>query len=101
MLRLLTICGNGMGTSTIIKIKLKGICNNLNLKVSLESCSAGEANAYTSNTDIIITTPQWGKMIKYPESTKLVTLINLMDDKALTEKLLEVVKEYFPNEIQG
>ncbi|GKX29867.1 PTS ascorbate transporter subunit IIB [Vallitalea longa] len=99
MIRILSICGNGMGTSTIIKIKVKGICKKLGIDVVVDSCSAGEAASFTSNTDLIITTPEWGKMIRYPEGTVLITLVNLMDEKTLTDKLVNTVKENFPDEI--
>ncbi|QUI22532.1 PTS ascorbate transporter subunit IIB [Vallitalea pronyensis] len=100
MLRLLAICGNGMGTSTIIKIKVKGICKKLGIDLAVESCSAGEAAGFIGNTDIILTTPEWGKMVKCPDGVALITLVNLMDEALLTEKLVEAVKEHFPNEMQ-
>ena len=95
MLRLLCVCGNGMGTSTILKIKLKGICDRLGVNAQVESCSAGEALAFASNTDIILTTPEWGNMIKYPEEVVLITAVNLMDEKLIEEKLSEAFKTHF------
>jgi len=89
-----------MGTSTILKIKLKGICERMGVKVGVESCSAGEAGAFISSTDIVVTTPEWGKMIRLPQSVVMVTTVNLMDEKGLTTKLEEAIRTHFPKEIK-
>lgn len=48
MLRLLCVCQNGMGTSTILKIKLMGISDKMGINATVESCSGGEAMIYAS-----------------------------------------------------
>lgn len=59
MLNILCVCGNGMGTSTILKISVKNICEQNNIDASIESCSFGEAMSYLTNTDIVLTSPEW------------------------------------------
>lgn len=93
MISLLTVCGNGMGTSTIIKIKLKSICKELGVDVKVESCSAGESGSYIPAADIIVTTPEWAKMMRIPEDKKVITLQNLMDGAALKSKMSEALAE--------
>lgn len=100
MIKLLTICGNGMGTSTIIKIKLKTICKNLGIDASIDSCSAGEAGSRINSVDIVITTPIWEKMIKVPEKVQVISLMNLMDEKELVQQLSTTVKQHYPNELK-
>ena len=51
MLNILCVCGNGMGTSTILKISVKNICEQNHIDASVESCSFGEATSYLTNTD--------------------------------------------------
>ena len=46
MLNILCVCGNGMGTSTILKISVKNICEQNHIDASVESCSFGEAMSY-------------------------------------------------------
>lgn len=57
MINILCVCGNGMGTSTILKINIKKICDKHGIDASVESCAFGEALSYLPNTDLVITSP--------------------------------------------
>ena len=46
MINILCVCGNGMGTSTILKINIKKICDKHGIDASVESCAFGEALSY-------------------------------------------------------
>ena len=91
MVRILTVCGNGMGTSTIIKIKIKGMCKELGVDCLVESCSAGESASFMQNSDIIVTTPEWVKLMRIPADKKVNALKNLMDTNDLKQKLTELL----------
>lgn len=95
MIKLLCVCGNGMGTSTILKINLKNICKKHNLDIEVESCAAGEAMAYINGVDLIITSPEWAKMIPASEA-KIVETQNLINVDEIEETLLKAIKEYYP-----
>lgn len=94
MINILTVCGNGMGTSTIIKIKLGSICKELGVKNKIESCSAGESGSYIPAADVIVTTPEWAKMMRIPDDKVVITLKNLMDGVALKAKMIEAVEAF-------
>lgn len=94
-MQILSVCGNGMGTSTIIKIRINQICKDLGLNgVKVESCSAGESNAFLGSTDILVCTPNWEKLMKIPEDVITVSLINLMDMNGLKDGLTNAINEY-------
>ena len=95
MIKLLCVCGNGMGTSTILKINLKNICKKHNLDIEVESCAAGEAMAYINGVDLIVTSPEWAKMIPASEA-KIVETQNLINVDEIEETLLKAIKEYYP-----
>lgn len=99
MLNILCVCGNGMGTSTLLKINVKKICTQNNIQVNVDSCSFGEAMTYINSTDIVLTSPEWSGML--PKSKAVVAQTkNLIDTKAVTEVLLTAIKENFPNEMK-
>lgn len=100
MVRILCVCGNGMGTSTILKISVRGICSRNNINASVESCSFGEAFSYLPNTDLILTSPEWAKQIPTSDAL-IVSIMNLVDSEAVEEALVKAVKEHFPNEISA
>ena len=62
MINILCVCGNGMGTSTILKINIKKICDKHGIDASVESCAFGEALSYLPNTDLVITSPEWSRI---------------------------------------
>lgn len=99
MLNILCVCGNGMGTSTILKINVKKICAEHNIDVNVDSCSFGEAMTYLNNTQIVLTSPEWSGML--PKSRAIIAQTkNLIDNKAVTQVLLDTIKENFPEEMK-
>lgn len=92
MISILCVCGNGMGTSTILKITVKNICEQNNIEANVESCSFGEALSYIQSTDIVLTSPEWANMLP-PNSAKIAITKNLIDKKAVSETLLKAVEE--------
>lgn len=99
MLNILCVCGNGMGTSTILKINVKKICDENKIDAVVESCAFGEAMTYLMNTDIVLTSPEWSSMLP-PSSAIIAETKNLIDVKGVTETLLSTVRENFPNELK-
>lgn len=100
MINILCVCGNGMGTSTILKINLKKICDKHNIEANIDSCSFGEALSYLPTTDLVITSPEWSSMLPNSDAVMAQTK-NLIDINGVEETLLEAMKEHFPNELKG
>ena len=100
MLKVLAICGNGMGTSMIIKVKVKSFLEKQNIKAECNSCSLGEATGYLNQgTDIALCAQNLLSNIHAPERTKLIGLKNLMDEKEFGPRLLQVIQEHFPSQL--
>lgn len=95
MINILCVCGNGMGTSTILKINVKNIAKELGVDVNVNSCSFGEANAYLSQTDMIITSPEWADSIPNSKAVK-VQVKNLVDKKEVKEAMTAAIDQNFP-----
>lgn len=99
MLNILCVCGNGMGTSTILKISVKKICASHNIDVNVESCAFGEAMSYLPTTDLVLTSPEWSNMLPSHNAVVAETK-NLIDKEAVTQTLIGAIKEHFPDEIK-
>ncbi|MEG0165609.1 PTS sugar transporter subunit IIB [Anaerorhabdus sp.] len=99
MLNILCVCGNGMGTSTILKISVKNLCDKNKIDASVESCSFGEALSYLPNTDLVLTSPEWSSMLP-PSNVIIAETRNLIDTVSVEKVLLDAVKEHFPNELK-
>ena len=99
MLDILCVCGNGMGTSTIMKVNLKNICEKHHIEANIDSCAFSEAMAYINSTDLVITSPEWSSMLP-PSNAVIVETKNLIDTQGVTNSLLDAVKKHFPNELK-
>ncbi|RRD94807.1 PTS sugar transporter subunit IIB [Clostridiales bacterium COT073_COT-073] len=99
MIRILCVCGNGMGTSTILKLNIKKICDKHQIEAEEESCAFGEAIGYLQNTDLVLTTPEWAGMLP-PSNAVIATTKNLISLDCVEEALLKAIKENFPNELK-
>lgn len=99
MLNILCVCGNGMGTSTVLKINVKRICAANNVNAEVESCAFSEAMAYCMTSDIILTSPEWASMIP-PSNAVMATTLNLVDYAGIEKTLIDCIKENFPSELR-
>lgn len=99
MLNILCVCGNGMGTSTILKINIRNICNQNKIDANVESCAFGEAMAYISSTDLIITSPEWADMLP-PSKAVVAVAMNLVDANAVKQVMMEAIEANFPEELK-
>ena len=51
MMKVLAVCGSGMGTSMIMKMKVAQVLKKLNVDADVNSCSLGEAKSGLANYD--------------------------------------------------
>lgn len=91
MLKVIAACGNGMGTSMIIKLKVEKILKELNIDASVEAMSAGQAKGMTFNTDIIICSTHLQEDFRTDQKAKIVGVRNLMDENEIRSALEKVL----------
>lgn len=93
MVKVLTACGNGMGSSMVIKMKVENALRQLNVpNVESTSCSVGEAKGIARNYDIVIVSNHLINEMQDYTNGKLIGLDNLMDDNEIKSKLEETLK---------
>ena len=91
-MKIIAACGNGMGTSMIIKQKVEAISNKLNLGASVEAMSVGQAKSMIGNADIIITSTHLANQFSTSEKAKIIGVKNLMDEKEIKAALTKAIK---------
>ena len=87
MLKVLAACGAGMGSSQIIKMKIKKILDKLNIESSIDHMSVGQAKSMTTNYDVIFVAEGLKNNFSVKEPTKLIGLKNLLSEEEIEEKL--------------
>ena len=90
--KVLTACGNGMGSSMVIKMKVEKALRDLGVTdIQSASCSVGEAKSLASGYDIVVASNHLIHELDGRTNGKLVGLDNLMDDNEIKTKLSEIL----------
>lgn len=91
-LKIIAACGNGMGTSMIIKVKLEKIIKNLGIDASVEALSMGQSKGMTNSVDVIICSTHLTSEFNPYQRAKIVGVKNLMDEKEIQAALQEALE---------
>lgn len=92
MVKVLTACGNGMGSSMVIKMKVEKALRDLGVNdIQSASCSVGEVKGLASGYDIVVASNHLIHELEGRTNGKLVGLDNLMDDNEIKTKLSEIL----------
>lgn len=90
MLKVIAACGNGMGSSQIIKMKIDKIFRNLKVSAQIHHCSIGEAKTQASNYDVVFCSEALKDNFKNAQArgTKVIGLKNLLSEAEIKEKII-------------
>lgn len=94
MLKVLTVCINGMGSSLILKMTVEKAFKELGIEANVVHCNASEFKG--KKCDVVITTPSLVNTIQPPEGMIVVTTKNFTDVNLIKEniaKALEAAKQ--------
>jgi PTS system ascorbate-specific IIB component len=96
-LKILAVCGNGLGSSLIVKMILESVLAELNVYGIVESTSVAQANGMIPFADIVITSTAFYKGIEnmLPEDKPVITCQNILDKAELSQKMQDMIKEKF------
>ena len=90
-MKIIAACGNGMGTSLIIKLKVQKIAKILNIDADVEAMSVGQAKSMSNQVDVIITGIHLKDQFNQSSKAKILGLKNLMDDSEIESALKQVI----------
>ncbi|MCI6693785.1 MAG: PTS sugar transporter subunit IIB [Clostridium sp.] len=85
MLKVNTVCINGMGSSLILKITTEKAFKELGIEADVKCVDAGQFKG--CHPDVCITTPSLAKTIGEREGMILIKTTNFTDVNALKEKI--------------
>lgn len=90
-LKLLVCCGNGAGTSMMIKLNVEKVIKKMGIDVqSIYHCAISEGKSLASQYDVVLCSKNFVPMFKQAEEkgTKIVGLKNFMSAKEIEEGLI-------------
>ncbi|MBA8760801.1 PTS sugar transporter subunit IIB [Staphylococcus coagulans] len=92
MLKILAACGNGMGSSMIIKMKIEKCLRALDVTdFVVDYCSVGEAKSQLSSYDVVFASKHLIHELEGRSQCRLLGLENLMDDVEIKENLTKIL----------
>ena len=92
--RILAVCGNGQGSSMIMKMKVDQFLTQSNID------AVGEYKSELSGADIIIASTHIAGEITVSGNKYVVGVRNMLSPADFGPKLLEVIKAHFPQDVK-
>lgn len=90
MIKVVAACGNGMGSSQIIKMKIAKVFKKLGIEATIDHMSVGEARSAASSYDAVFCGASLVDNFKVKNSrTKIIGLVNLLSEAELEAKIIE------------
>lgn len=90
MIKVFAVCGMGLGTSTILKSRLKRALDNQGIEYSLDVTDASAASG--QQADIIFTSDELAQKIRNKDA-KVVIINNFTDREEINQKAEAAVAE--------
>lgn len=90
MLKVVAACGNGMGSSQIIKMKIEKVFKRLEIAVCVDHMSVGDARSQVSSYDVVFCSA--ALISNFPvknNRTKVIGLVNLLSETEIEAKIRE------------
>lgn len=88
MLKIFTVCGNGIGSSIMLKMKLEEICEEHGVEADIESTDFNSAQGKESN--LIVTVKELASQF---EDKKVAVIRSYVNKKKIEEDVLDILLE--------
>ena len=91
MVKIIALCANGMGTSSMIERKVQGIADRLGVEAKVSHASLGAGKTKAKGQHIVFCSRAFVGDLKSLQcaETEVIGVRNLMSDQEITQKLIE------------
>jgi PTS system ascorbate-specific IIB component len=90
MIKVVAACGNGMGSSQIIKMKIAKVFKKMGIEAAIDHMSIGEAKSAASGYDVVFCSVSLVENFSVKNKrTKIVGLLNLLSEAEIEAKIIE------------
>lgn len=88
MLKVIAACGNGMGSSLMVQMKIKEVLEENNVEASVEHMSVGDVKNQGANADVVfVSSALEHNLTQLKKKTIVIGLKNLLSKDEIFEKL--------------
>ncbi|WP_271809842.1 PTS sugar transporter subunit IIB [Clostridium beijerinckii] len=89
-MEILTVCGNGIGSSLMLAMKIDEICRENNIKANVESTDFNSAQG--KKADLIITVKELAQQF---DNRDVAVVRSYINKKKITEDVLEIIRKKY------
>jgi phosphotransferase system lactose/cellobiose-specific IIB subunit len=91
MIRIVAVCGAGVGSSVMLRYFIQNICESKDIDALVETSDIGSVNpeAY----DILVTTSDFADLLRDSGKCQIIRLDNLMDKACLESELIKAINQ--------
>lgn len=89
-MKILTVCGNGIGSSLMLAMKIDEICKENNIKADVESTDFDSAKG--KKADLLVTIKELAVQL---EGRNVAVVRSYTNKKKITEDVLDKIKEIY------
>lgn len=89
MIKVVTVCGNGIGSSLMLKMKIEEIAKENGIEIVAESIDSN--GAVGKEADLFVTVKEFADIFK--DNQKVVFTRSYMNKKKITEDVLPTLRE--------
>ncbi len=92
MYKVLVACGNGAGSSLMIKLKVEKIFKQMEIKVTkMHHCAVSEGKSLAPQFDVVFCPLNFANMFDRAKDggTIIIGLRNILSEQEITEKIIE------------
>lgn len=87
-MKILATCGNGMGTSLLMEMRVKNVMDQHNIDYEISHTSLGEAKSIGLNFDVIFCPQAFANELNF-NGVKVIPLKNVLSNDEIEEKCIE------------
>ncbi|SHH12281.1 PTS sugar transporter subunit IIB [Clostridium grantii] len=90
-LKVLAVCGFGIGTSLMLKMNIETVLKNNSIEAEVENIDI--TSAVAMHCDMIFTSSEFYDELKDKVSVPLIRINNFLSNKEIEEKAMPIIKE--------
>jgi len=92
-LKILAVCGMGLGSSLIIKMTVDAALRRIGVDAEVETADIGTARALLNKADMVVTSKHLAEQMGDIGDVKMIVVKNLMSEDEVAEKLQQALSD--------
>lgn len=97
--KILFVCGYGVGSSLMAETMVSKKLKEMKVNAELDHAALGELDSMMSSFDIICISKKLAEGVNFKDKP-YIEMVNVMDSKGISEQILKIVEEKFPEALE-